>query len=208
MLDIVTGMDASLWSVFFLVPTGRGEHLAALGAEDVEDVLHWLHEVGNRVAIKATEAPQFRRIAIQRSAAEDPDAEYPPGPLRLKLRSTTSAFDPDAEVGPPRTARPPLDVNAGRGFAFVDHHGQVYPSGFLPLPAGSVRVAPFPEVYRESSLLRSLRDPQRLGGRCGICEFREICGGSRSRAYAVSGDALAEDPGCAYVPQSRSAATV
>ncbi len=199
-LDIVTGMDVSLWSVFFLVPTGRGENLAVLGAHDVEEVLHWLHEVGDRVAIKATEAPQFRRIAIQRSASSDPDSEHPPGPLRARLRSATSAFEPDPGAATARSRRPPLDVNAGRGFAFVDHHGHVYPSGFLPLRAGSVRIKPFPEIYRESPLLRSLRDPDRLAGRCGICEFREMCGGSRSRAYALNGDPLAEDPGCSWVP--------
>jgi radical SAM protein with 4Fe4S-binding SPASM domain len=95
-------------------------------------------------------------------------------------------------------------VNAGRGFAFVDHHGLVHPSGFLPMAAGSVRSAPFPEIYRNAALFRALRDPDRLGGRCGQCEYRTICGGSRSRAYAVTGDALAEDPACPYTPRARS----
>jgi AdoMet-dependent heme synthase len=80
----------------------------------------------------------------------------------------------------------------------------VYPSGFLPLPAGSVREQPFSEIYRDSPLLQSLRDPDRLGGRCGRCEFREVCGGSRSRAFAVTGDPLAEDPACPYVPGTAS----
>lgn len=199
-LDLVTGMGAALWSVFFLVPTGRGEQLASLSASDTEEVLHWLHEVGDRVAIKATEAPQFRRIALQRAATDDPDALYPPGELRLRLRAATS---PVAEADTtPRAPRPPLDINAGRGFAFVDHWGSVYPSGFLPRSAGSVRKQPFSEIYRDAELFRSLRDPDSLGGRCGICEFREICGGSRSRAFAFTGDPLAEDPGCSYVPGS------
>ncbi|MBS1836899.1 MAG: TIGR04053 family radical SAM/SPASM domain-containing protein, partial [Actinobacteria bacterium] len=199
-LDIVTGVDAGLWSVFFLVPTGRGEELAALDAEDTEEVLHWLHEVGDRVAIKATEAPQFRRVAIQRTRSDDPDRDHPPGPLRLRLRADTTPVDPGA-VPRSRARRPPLDVNAGRGFAFIDHHGSVYPSGFLPLSAGSVRSMSFPDIYRDAELLRSLRDPDQLGGRCGRCEFRSICGGSRSRAHALTGNPLAEDPGCSYEPQ-------
>lgn len=198
-LDIVTGTGAGLWSVFLLVPTGRGEQLAALDAEDTEEVLHWLHEVGDRVAIKATEAPQFRRIAIQRTASDDADGDHPPGPLRLRLRADTTPVAPPA-VERARARRPPLDVNAGRGFAFVDHRGGVYPSGFLPLPAGSVRSTSFPDIYRDAELFRSLRDPDRFGGRCGRCEFRSICGGSRSRAYAFTGDPLAEDPGCSYEP--------
>jgi radical SAM protein with 4Fe4S-binding SPASM domain len=91
-------------------------------------------------------------------------------------------------------------VNAGRGFSFVDHVGLVYPSGFLPMVAGSVRDSSFRQVYRDAALLRSLRDPSGFGGRCGRCEFREVCGGSRSHAYAVTGDPLAEDPTCVHVP--------
>lgn len=199
-LEIVTRWDAVLWSVFLLVPTGRGENVGALGASAVEEVLHWLHDVSGHVAVKATEAPHFRRIAMQRAASADVDADFPPGELRSRLRAGTvrrlGALD-----GPRRSSRPPLDVNAGRGFAFVDHHGRVFPSGFLPLRAGSVRQRTFGEVYRSSALMRSLRDPSQLGGRCGACEFVEVCGGSRSRAFAVHGDPLAEDPACAHVPR-------
>lgn len=208
-LDLVTAMEAGLWSVFFLVPTGRGVSLNMLPAPEVEEVLHWLHEVGDRIAIKATEAPHYRRVALQRAAVEDPDRAFPPGPLRLALRDDTTPWSPPGGSAPSsectaatRPKRPPLDINAGRGFAFVDHHGQAYPSGFLPMPAGSVRVAPFSRIYRESQVFRSLRDPDRLGGRCGRCEFREVCGGSRSRAFAVTGDPYAEDPSCAYEPSS------
>lgn len=225
-LDIVTAMEASLWSVFFLVPTGRGVALDMLPASDVEEVLHWLHEVGDRVAIKATEAPHYRRIALQRAAVDDPDSAFPPGPLRLALRRDTTPWlapsAPGAERrldavngdGPgghsgdrprgTRPKRPPLDINAGRGFAFVDHHGYAYPSGFMPMPAGSVRTARFSEIYRESRVFTSLREPELLKGRCGRCEFRDVCGGSRSRAFAVTGDPYAEDPSCAYEPGGAS----
>ncbi|WP_230879149.1 hypothetical protein [Planomonospora sp. ID67723] len=101
-----------------------------------------------------------------------------------------------------RTRRPPIDVSAGRGLVFVSHTGQVSPSGFLPLPAGSVRVHPLTEIYRTSPVFTALRDPGLLAGRCGACEFRTVCGGSRSRAFATSGDVLAEEPWCSYVPGS------
>jgi len=93
-------------------------------------------------------------------------------------------------------------VNAGKGFAFVAYNGDVYPSGFLPLSAGNVRTTSLRTIYRTSPLFQSLRDPDRLKGRCGVCEYRAICGGSRSRAYAATGDCLAEEPCCAYLPRA------
>lgn len=201
MLAIAKDLHAALWSVFFLVPTGRGRQLDALEPAAVEEVLHWLHDVSDHVAIKTTEAPYFRRVAMQRAAVDDVDASFPPGELRASLRRRTIELLGDLH-GERRAPRPPLDVNAGRGFAFIDHLGVVYPSGFLPLPAGSVRTDPFPDVYRDSALLRSLRDPDGFGGRCGRCEYRTLCGGSRSHAFAITGDPLAEDPSCAYLPQS------
>ena len=95
----------------------------------------------------------------------------------------------------------PHGVNAGKGFVFVSHLGEVYPSGFLPRSAGNVRAETLTEIYRNSSLMRELRDPEALHGRCRQCEYRSICGGSRSRAYALTGDYLATDPWCAYQPQ-------
>lgn len=198
-LRLALDLHATLWSVFFLVPTGRGATVPSLGAADVEEVLHWLHDISVHIAVKATEAPHFRRIAIQRAAAPDVEAAFPVGPLRQALRDETHRLLGDRAprpVGP----RPPLDVNAGRGFAFIDYHGTVFPSGFLPLAAGSVREQPFAAIYRGSPLLQSLRQPDGFGGRCGTCDFRTICGGSRSRAFAVSGDPLAEDPSCAFQP--------
>jgi AdoMet-dependent heme synthase len=101
---------------------------------------------------------------------------------------------------PTRVPRPPLDINAGRGFVFIDHIGNVHPSGFLPVPGGSLRERSLPEIYRDAPLFRELRDVSLLRGRCGVCEYRNVCGGSRSRAYAVTGDHLAEEPYCAYQP--------
>jgi radical SAM protein with 4Fe4S-binding SPASM domain len=91
-------------------------------------------------------------------------------------------------------------VSDGRGFVFVSHTGEIYPSGFLPLSAGNVRTDRLTEVYRNSSLFRILRDPERREGKCGRCEYTKICGGSRARAYALTGNYLAEDPRCTYQP--------
>ena len=96
--------------------------------------------------------------------------------------------------------RSPRAVTDGNGFVFVDHVGNICPSGFLPMRAGNVRDDDLVTVYREHPLFLGLRDPQRLGGRCGRCEWRDRCGGSRARAYAASADPLAEDPGCVYQP--------
>ena len=204
MLRHVLDLGASLWSVFFLVPTGRGKDLQPLTAGETEEVLHWLHDVSDLVAIKTTEAPHYRRIAIQRAGFDadgvsELDEAFPIGPLRSQLRADTAKLLSGQEPRR-RRPRPPIDVNSGRGFAFVDHVGVVYPSGFLPTPVGSVRRKSFPEIYRDSELLQALRNPDTFGGRCGQCEFRAVCGGSRSHAYATTGDPLAEDPGCAYEP--------
>ncbi|MFV0633809.1 TIGR04053 family radical SAM/SPASM domain-containing protein [Demequina sp.] len=189
----------SLWSVFFLVPVGRGQELQALSATDEEDVLHWLHEVSTLVPVKATEAAHYRRLALQRARSEDLDGDFPPGPLRRQLCAATERLLTGKEVAH-RPARAPMDVGSARGFAFIDHVGDVYPSGFLPWVAGSVRERPFTEIYRDSEVFTTLRDPDALGGRCGQCEFRTVCGGSRSQAYARTGDVLSEDPTCAWVP--------
>jgi len=204
MLKHVLDLGASLWSVFFLVPTGRGKDLQPLAAAEEEEVLHWLHDVSDLVAIKTTEAPHYRRIAIQRAGFDadgvsELDQAFPVGPLRSQLRADTAELLSGQEPRR-RRPRPPIDVNSGRGFAFVDHVGVVYPSGFLPTAVGSVRRESFPEIYRDSELLQSLRNPDTFGGRCGQCEFRAVCGGSRSHAYATTGDPLAEDPSCAYEP--------
>ncbi|MFJ6939332.1 TIGR04053 family radical SAM/SPASM domain-containing protein [Streptomyces sp. NPDC101132] len=198
---LVRREGAMLWSGFVLVPTGRGEQLAALSAEEVEDALHFLHDCGSVLATKTTEGHHFRRIALQR-AVLDRHGERPAlGPLYARLSARAAElglFEGERRA----VRRPPMDVSSGRGFVFISHTGEVHPSGFLPVSAGNVKNHPLTGIYRGSALFTTLRDPALLRGRCGACEFRSVCGGSRSRAYGSTRDVLAEDPYCAYRPGS------
>lgn len=196
----VVDQQAGLWSVFFLVPTGRGVDLQALDANDTEDVLHWLYDISAMQPIKTTEAPHYRRVVIQRTRAAETGETFTHGALYHELTEATAALFPEGIAAHHAPSRPPLDVNAGRGFAFIDHIGYVYPSGFLPERAGNVREQNFVDIYANSPLLRSMREPAGFHGKCGVCEFREVCGGSRSHAFAVTGDSLGSDPTCAYIP--------
>ncbi|WP_327318797.1 TIGR04053 family radical SAM/SPASM domain-containing protein [Streptomyces sp. NBC_01235] len=201
---LVAEHGAMLWSAFFLVPTGRGRSLGALTPGEVEDVLNFVYDVGLTVPAKTTEAHHFRRVALQRQilAARGDDHVAVLGLGRLYQELTDRAAELGLDTTTRRVRRPPLDVNAGRGFVFVSHTGTVHPSGFLPLSAGSVRKTPLTSIYRTSPLFTGLRAADMLGGRCGACEFRRVCGGSRSRAYGVTGDPYAEEPWCGYVPGS------
>jgi len=93
-------------------------------------------------------------------------------------------------------------VNDGKGFMFISHVGNVYPSGFLPIHAGNIRETPLGDIYRNAPIFKALRDTGRLEGKCGACEYKEICGGSRARAYALTGDPLAQEPCCIYQPRN------
>ena len=175
--DLVAEMGAVLWSVFFLVPVGRGKLLEPIDPDRAEAVLEWLHTISEETpfGIKTTEAPSYRRVALQRNGSS----------------TETPSADAIGRRG---------GIVAGDGFAFVSHTGELYPSGFLPNPAGNVTDGDVVELYRESALFEALRDRDRLRGKCGACEFRNVCGGSRSRAFATTGDPLASDPLCSYVP--------
>ncbi|TRY19480.1 TIGR04053 family radical SAM/SPASM domain-containing protein [Tessaracoccus rhinocerotis] len=204
-LRTVLGMGAGMWYLLFLVPMGRGSNLEPLDAEEMEDVLHWIHDVSDRIAVKVTEGPSYRRVALQRDDARAAGLPLPPtGELHAQLRAQTAALL--GEAGERRPPRPPIGVNSARGFAFVDHVGDVYPSGFLPYQCGSVREQPFSAIYAESPMMQALRDPSTYSGKCGVCEFNWICGGSRARAHAMLGDPLASDPTCSWQPTALAAA--
>jgi radical SAM protein with 4Fe4S-binding SPASM domain len=184
MVRRVSEIPLVLWAVFFLVRTGRGATLDQIDAYECEDVLERLHDLTSTVpfGIKTTEGPHYHRVIRQRQLE----------------RSRKPASDPPPS--PSAALRAPRSVTDGNGFVFVDRLGAICPSGFLPLACGNVRRASLVRVYREHELFVRLRDSRALEGKCGRCEFRNICGGSRARAYAATGSAFASDPLCAYEP--------
>jgi AdoMet-dependent heme synthase len=178
--ELVSQLDIELWSVFFLVPVGRGHADQRIEPAEYETVFELLWSLRQRVPfqIKSTEAPHYRRFLLQKiKSARSVDGEKP---ARLPYTS--------------------MNVNDGRGFVFISHTGEVYPSGFLPLSVGNIRNRPLSELYRQTQLMKDLRNADLLGGKCGCCEFRKVCGGSRARSWALTGDPLAAEPDCVYEP--------
>lgn len=182
----LAALEIELWSVFFVVPTGRAEGNETLSGEAVESLLEWLAVLAKRAPfdIKTTAAPQYRRVLLQN---------------KHERRDIVGLRD---GIG-----RAPRGINDGQGVVFISHIGEIQPSGFLPIVAGTLRMQGLKRTYRESPLFRALRDADGLGGKCGRCEFRKVCGGSRARAYAVTGDPLAEDPSCVYQPSQKRRAS-
>lgn len=180
-------LKITLWSVFFLVPTGRGKLSDLLNADEFEQVFARLYQLSRTASfdIKTTEAQHYRRYFLQQRAVE--------------RRAGTVELAP--EKLPDTIGRAPRGLNDGKGFVFISHTGEVFPSGFLPVAAGNIRRQPLATIYRESGLFLGLRDPARLEGKCGACEFKHICGGSRARAYALTGNPFAEEPCCSYIPK-------
>lgn len=184
----VKEMGAVLWSTFFLVPTGRGMQKDMVSPEEHEEVMKWLYQIQQKMpyGVKTTEAPHYRRVYLQESK-------------RLGAGLEQLSRSPKRADFLGRASQP---VNDGDGFVFISHTGAVYPSGFLPIACGNIREQPLLDIYQNSPLMKDLRDKSKLKGKCGVCEFKNICGGSRARAYAVTGDYLESDPYCAYIPKA------
>lgn len=190
---IVAEAGAAIWEVFFLVPVGRGSALDDPTAAENEHVCHFLVDASRYgFIVRTVEGPFFRRVVAQRADGDAPPASG----LYRRLREGL-----ERELGPPRqpVRAQTKGTRDGRGILFVGHDGELLPSGFLPLPLGNVREDGIVEVYREHPLLLRIRAAE-FAGRCGRCPYRELCGGSRARAYAATGDPLGEDPGCAFEP--------
>ena len=180
--QIAADVGTKMWSLFFLIVTGRAGEADDLTAGEYEKVFEFMYELSKTAtfAVKTTEAMHYRRYVAQRMRDER-------GPRPATEGARQVAF---------RTA----GVSDGKGFVFVSHTGEIFPSGFLPVSGGNVLRDPLTSVYRDSELFRNLRDTSLREGKCGICEYVKVCGGSRSRAYALTGDYLASDPRCVYQP--------
>lgn len=178
MAGLLTRLGIAVWSLFFSVTSARGKASDMVTAWEAEEIFGRMYQLSKSVPfeIEAPEAGHYRRFVLQQLMNE----------LGTELGDLV-----DQGYG---------GRNEERAFIFVSHTGEVYPSGFLPLPAGNIRHRRLAEIYRSSPLFVSLRDTALLKGKCGICEYRDVCGGSRARAYAVSRDPLAEEPLCVYLP--------
>jgi radical SAM protein len=206
---LVQDMGVMTWSVFFLVPTGRGKVEDEVTPQEYEDVMNWLYDAGKLMSVKTTEGHHYKRIVIQRTILDELGVD--PGPI-MGLGETYQRLRADFEriadtsnaryVEEDRMRRSPMHINAGNGFVFISRRGEVFPSGFMPVAGGSVKEGSLVDIYRDSPLFQELRSPDLYEGRCGMCEFRYVCGGSRSRAYAVTGSPVGEEPFCTYEPGS------
>lgn len=184
MAELLATQAISMWAVFFLIPVGRGVEEERITPQEYETVFArlWHHANCQPYSVKTTEAPHYRRFVLKRGG--DPLA----GP---------QGKDDSAER---RGHRAPLGVGDGKGIMFVGHTGEIYPAGFLPLKCGRFPTDSVVDVYQNHPTFRALRDPDGFKGKCGVCEYRHVCGGSRARAYALTGDPLASEPDCVYIP--------
>ncbi len=181
MADLLRNLGIHMWSVFFLVPVGRGALEERISPEEYEHVFGrlWSHAQHQPYAIKTTEAPHYRRFVLE------------------VLRQKDKAH-PDGDRTQPMAKRLTMGIGDGKGIMFVSHIGEIYPAGFLPLACGRFPNASVVSVYQNHPVFRALRNPDALKGKCGTCAYRIICGGSRARAYAVTGDYLAAEPDCVF----------
>lgn len=213
LVKICIEKEVALWDVFFVVPTGRAKAEYMPSAQQFEDILSWLYDVGKETPlnVKSSAATHLRRIEYMRDKGVQPEF----GELYYELRAKLDEVEDELGIegnGKPIVAgayskslaadgiRRMMGITDGRGMFFISHIGEVYPSGFLPIVAGNVRETSLKEIYMKSPVFQDLKDPEKLKGKCGKCEFRYICGGSRARAYAMTGDYLAAEPRCIYKP--------
>lgn len=195
-LKLIYDLGVRVWEVFFLIETGRAVKSLDITPQEYEDVVQFLVDVSRYgVQVRTVEAPFYRRakrLRAQGMAYSSPLYDKLVSRLRELMGDPQRPLDP--AVVPTRD---------GHGIIFVAYDGTVFPSGFLPYPLGNVRRESLVKIYREHPLLLKMRRGE-FGGRCGVCEFRDICGGSRARAFAAFKDPLAEDPACIYIPNKKS----
>ncbi|WP_138417089.1 TIGR04053 family radical SAM/SPASM domain-containing protein [Aquibacillus sediminis] len=196
MADLVEELGAVMWYIFLLVPTGRGQLEACISPAEHEKVFTWLYELNKTSPfdIKTTAAQHYRRVVLQQKSKEKLITK---GSIEYQDTIPTDHASMIDGIN-----RAPKAVNDGNGFIFISHTGDVLPSGLLPIKVGNVRDTRLKTIYRESPILKKLRNPDLYKGKCGLCEFRYVCGGSRSRAYAVTGDYLQSEPYCVYIPKA------
>jgi AdoMet-dependent heme synthase len=181
--EVLKPFGIARWSLFFLIAVGRGKVLQPLSPEEGEKLMHWIHATSRDASftVATTEAPSFRRVALERMRAQGMTGE------QIRQTGATRSYG----------------IRDGHGVLFISNTGDICPAGFLPLAAGNVREHQIVDIYRSSPLFRQLHDPTQFEGRCGVCDYRTLCGGSRARAFAATGNPLASDPFCRYDPHAK-----
>jgi AdoMet-dependent heme synthase len=180
--ELLKNYRVARWSLFFLISVGRGKVLQPLNADQAEKLMEWVYEISNSApfVVATTEAPSYRRVAIQRMRSEGLTGEA------IKRSKAARGFG----------------IRDGNGIVFVSSTGDICPAGFLPQVTGNVRSDRLANVYRRAPLFQALHEPSSFKGRCGACEYHALCGGSRARAYQATGDSLASDPLCEFIPRN------
>ena len=180
--ELLKQFGVTRWSLFFLISVGRGKVLQPLSPEDGETLMQWVYKTSTEAPfiVATTEAPSYRRVMLEEMRKEGLTGE------QIKRSGATRGFG----------------IRDGHGIVFVSNTGDICPAGFLPLVAGNVRKDRLVDVYRNAPLFRSLHDPTHFEGRCGICEYHALCGGSRARAFSDTGSPLGSDPFCTYEPRA------
>ena len=211
--ELITGRGIKLWALFLLIAVGRAARPEVrrlnLNALQFEALFHWLYDLSKDAPFDITprEGYHYRRVLLQRKSAELGVAVDQL--LADAARKNWTPADLATPAGKARIRRAPLGVNDGKGVVFISHTGNVQPSGFLNVVGGNIRSESLADIYRNSAPFCRVRDYARIRGKCGMCEFKAICGGSRARAYALTGDPMRSDPFCSYQPaawQNRRAA--
>ncbi len=195
LLSLALKIGAVAFHPFLLVPTGRGKGLGSveLSPEEYEKTLNWLYdrqlELGDRMQFKPTCAPHYLRVTKQRQK-QSHDL-----PVTRKSESAAGHHSMHSIT---------RGCLAGTGFCFISHQGRVQGCGYLDVAAGNIREQSFGQLWSDSPLFRSLRDLSHFKGKCGVCEYKRLCGGCRARAYETTGDYLEAEPYCLYEPISRA----
>ena len=179
--ELLSTQGIMMWSLFFLVPVGRGVEEERITPTEYLQVFEqlWKHSQVQPYSIKTTEAPHYRRFVLEKGG--DPLAAPQSSDAHRTMRH-----------------RAPLGITDGRGIMFTSHNGEIFPAGFLPIVCGRFPNDSVVEVYQKHPVFQSLQDPDQYKGICGKCNSRQICGGSRARAYAVTGDPLEAEPDCLF----------
>jgi AdoMet-dependent heme synthase len=200
---ILAEESITLWSVFFLVPVGRGGRHLMISPKGHEEVFHELYDLSREMPfdIKTTAAQHYRRVMMQRTAMDRIEGVHQNGSAPLASAPGFNATGGQGGSAHTTAGRASKGVNDGRGFVFVSHLGEVMPSGFLPVSAGNVKNASLVDIYRNHEMFRALRRPEGYENKCGYCDYNDVCGGSRSRAWAITGNFLASESYCTYRPQ-------